>query len=1559
MSSFWDRLGEVAESNAVGRFSKAAFNTWTGAKKLTWDLATAPINDDEKFNGFLKTIETSAKSFGESATPLAGYALGGINEVLETKVGQEIIKPSLEWIDKKGSEYIRKPASAIALMDVDFKNSGVWDGLDPNSLGDIKTAYGRARQMAETVSFGQAAYGSLQTDFGDEQSRKLFERFDWNDDQAVQEYFDSGSQQFWSGALDGYIQVFGDPTIVAGKAVGAVKATSFVNNKLNNINRVKQTIEAVKLAEDGVDTTSKAAKFLEDIVASDSLTLTKRREFKNVPGPVVYELGLATDTKTAGLIYRAGVLKDPNALLELKAVRPDVGNPIARGNGDLDRFQQWSLQNSTQQPGMFDMPWEDEALMAEIKIEMESIKANDAAFSRMFAIEEAAMTPGVSAVYGPGAKSIQAWSQFTAEAKSLKFYDKKTGYADVSTFQPTRMHRLYKVVTWPTGERPAGFVNFNDPDSSREISATIDRAIKNNAMPAETGANFMRDYIAAATPEAKGKIAYNIERYGLVTLAKKRGIDPTKAEALYEKYWRSRDTAFQTLKKNNFVVDKDGSIIKVPFYESQTINSTTMMDFDLVNSILRDYSLRSSDNLAKKAAGYTLATGRNLAEVADVAQSLFKIGTLLRLGYTARNGLEAQLRIWSSVGAMASMRHLPQGTANLVYNTGLSGKRIVDNVVLGKNRSYESKVQEFNTAKNSLSETRNKIATLENELKLNPDNVDTIGGIDLLRKAEQEELSIYNALKNSLNKAETRTPKKRAGSKANGFKYTSKTLGSKYEELDEALGGEFGDLYRGLSSSENSTLNLIDQQAGLFSSRLVDTGYGTVKPDSPNYWTEWSRIANRVLRNSEVSRMLAQALVDGTDKATMITDVAKWLRNSEEGRNLRIRINIDAKDSEEYVTIAKQMLDEQLPDVELQGLLANRQDISAELLRTKFGDKDNLPLLSGHLLEDNLNQTSIKNMQSVVNGMFKFLGSMPEDAWARHPVFINIYNQSMRRRIEEFESINNRALTYQEQKLLMRESRNEALRGTKSILFTIDRKSNLAASSLLKFSSPFFSAFENSMKTWAKLAYERPETITRANMIFTAPNRAGIATDEFGREVPPEEATMNDYIWLEIPEGMTKIPFIGKGLASLNQMGIQKKSLDVVFQGNIGLPVGPYAAVPLSKMVVNKPSLMDSFNWALPYGPERNAATAMLPSWFKKQLIKNQGVDSTQYANIYSLIWTTEQHKRRDAGQDPATEKEIKEMTDAYWNMRTVANLVLPFAPTFQTPYKFYVDQFNLYKEQYGREAEVEFWRTFGDEFFDFTTSLSKNTSGVGATVSDVANLQKYDDLVSDLSEIDPKVIGVISAADRGDYKFSPAAYQWQLENNLSPGSAEKFRSSKSPAEAARETQISLGWVKYREVMDRMDEVMIKRGLTNLRQNGAEDLAALKKQLIASIVAGEGTTGKNLDWYIDYKDTDGSKYIKTKLAFETILNNDKFMADHGNDPTWKSVSVYLDVRDKVDNVLKTRESNSLGAKSNEDLAGLLEMAAFQLKQQDIGFSDIYDRYFAYDPGYDPILSGDK
>ena len=822
-------------------------------------------------------------------------------------------------------------------------------------------------------------------------------------------------------------------------------------------------------------------------------------------------------------------------------------------------------------------------------------------------------------------------------------------------------------------------------------------------------------------------------------------------------------------------------------------------------------------------------------------------------------------------------------------------------------------------------------------------NVQLESDMRIIEKAIADKKSMrgdYAKQLTELEKAAKRGEKRKIGQ---GKWKVKSAFGDDYDVAD-ALGGQFADIHRTNASAENSMNTLVDDNAGLFSRSLTKTGYGEVKPTAPNYYQAWADALNYQFRNSAVAMKLME---DGANPA----DVAKWLRSDPEGRIVANRLSLDSWEIDSHVAAVSDFVGRYIPSRDLRQLLINSTDsapITPDLLRGTFTGTDGLPTIHGHVLEENLNLTSVKHVKEIVNGVFRLIGSMPEDLIARHPLYISLYRAEYKRRVDMFEGINARRLTTQEQDELMSITHKVALRQLKDTLFTIDRKTNLAH--YARFISPFFSAFENTAKTWAKIAYDKPQTITRANLIFTSPNRAGIATDENGNPVPADKASINDYIWLEVPKSLQNAPFIGKGLTSLTQMGIQKRSLDVVFQGDIAqIPVGPYVAIPISEMVKKKPELEKTLSWAIPFGPERNAVRAFLPAWVKRQLTKQDGQSNQQYANTYSLIWTTEQHKRREAGQPAATANEVQKMTDAYYNMRTVANLILPFAPTFQTPYKFYIDQWRQYQEQFGMDAQTKYWQDYGDDFFEFTQSLSKNTTGSFASIGSVGNAKAHADLITELSIIDPKLIGIVTNAGQA-YDFSQAAYMWQQANTISPSSGEFYRTRKDPAEAALDKERSLGWIKYRSAMAGIDSEMQRRGLTNLQSKAGADLASIKKQLVAQLGAS------NTAWYDDYLDTDGSKTNKVIRGLEAITNNEKFMSQYGDNPTFKSIAVYLQVRTEMEKALALRPSKSIDAKTNADIKLAFDTVANQLKQQDIGFGDLYDRWLSYDSVYDAVHS---
>jgi hypothetical protein len=348
------------------------------------------------------------------------------------------------------------------------------------------------------------------------------------------------------------------------------------------------------------------------------------------------------------------------------------------------------------------------------------------------------------------------------------------------------------------------------------------------------------------------------------------------------------------------------------------------------------------------------------------------------------------------------------------------------------------------------------------------------------------------------------------------------------------------------------------------------------------------------------------------------------------------------------------------------------------------------------------------------------------------------------------------------------------------------------------------------------------------------------------------------------------------------------------------------------------------------------------------------------------LIWNTEQQRAKRNGRDPIPSSKILKMTKDYWSMRTAANLIMPFAPRFESPYKYYLDKSREYRRLYGLEADAKFLDDY-PEFFSFSASLSSNPTNVQSSVQAVENIKKYEGLVSDLVKVEPRLVGLITNNFAG-YEFSQAAYDYLYRKRVSPDSPEKFLQSQSPAEAQKRNEAEKGWIQYNRLMDVIDNDLQDRGLTSIQQKGAEDLAFIKAEEIRKLAVKTDTDGKPVvnpktgqieqtAWYDDYLDSDGSKTNRVILGLGAILTDKKFIENNKNNPTWKSVSAYLDLRKAVSAELASRKVKSITAKANIDIKLIYDGTVNKLKQDDkLGFAYVYDRFLSQDLVYDKYLT---
>ena len=1541
--SVWNRIGDVASTVAKGAFSfgKEVVGAQKATAQIGWDIGTASWNNPYDYNNFIQAVKNSVNKNAPNYVKPFASAGGAVMKVPG-------VQPVVERINYINQEYIREPLTTVSLVSGDLYSGRIDSAgiFDPNE-------WRKAYTGAQDISFGQAVVNAYRVAYDP--------KFNIYDPRERNQAFNKSA---WgkglSGSIDVVAQIFGDVTIVGGKAIKVLKAGELASGYLKSADVVAKAAEDVSKAQYGE--TNRFTKVLEDFTKNDSVYAINHPMVKSSDQPALlaHLLGESKDKDTTALILRSA-MSDPAAMDELKLARADMHDALSAARADLSSVDQYKLFAAPDGTGMLPFLNDSPAVIEDAMANYAALAKADENFAKMMGLGEA----GGSLTRTTG-KLTQGVEDFIAHARSMRFYDKKVGSANIEVFQPTPFHRLYQKISWAENERPAGIVDFNDADSYKEIVATLERlrptagipgirsSLKRIGVLTDEEANALLDsYMKAATPEARHTAVLNIESTGLRKLAEKYGIDTETADQLYNNYQGARTSALRSIKDRGFMVDTDESMLKVPQFESQTADHLPVMDFDLMNRLLKDNAS------ILKIQGRVVNPVLNFA---DIFQDAFKAGALLRLGYTIRNGIDSQLRIASAVGAMTTLSHLGPGLKNIVNNTVRVPARMIDTYLPVHDGMTIKNVQQSATIViRELKDLKTKIADLEARVSLRPDDLSAAGELNTLKLIQEEKQAVYAHYTDIINKVGTVTPKKRI---AQGTYEVTTSDGQTYK-LYDAFGGPLGDMFRKIASSGNTFQRMVESNSDMFARKLQSKGYGVVRPTDPGYFEQWAQTLRQQFGNSAVIKKLAAG--------ETVEDITRWLVASPEGRDLRRRLAIPSREAAEHVTKINGFFDNYLP--KSSGLRGNLRDITANDLRAAFNDPTTLPTIHGHILEEALYNTSKKNIRPLINQAFHLLGTLPEDTWARNPLYVQLYRQEARRRIEITAGLKEGVLTPAEQEAIMTASHKMAVRQMKGILFNIERRTNLA--SAMKFISPFFSAQENAYKTWLKLAAANPAIVNRAYNVWQAPNRSSLVTDQDGNIVPEGQTSGSDVIWISLPKAFRSI----SGLNSLTEMGIPKQSLDIIFQGGMDVlynkgnpnvfsdifPVGPYVAVPIGELVKKKPSLEDSFKWALPYGAPKTAISGFLPAWVNKADIATSELDDAQFAKSYDLIFATEQTRAKRNGRPPVSPDKIMKMTQDYWKLRIAANLILPFAPRFDSPYAFYINKSREYKRKFGMQADAKFFDDFPD-FFAFTASTSKNPAKVDYTVAAVQNLGKYKDLVTTLAGIEPKLIGTL-VNDKDGYKFSQAAYQWLYDNNIAPNSKEKFLSAQDPIVAQKANEAEKGWIQYGKFRDLIDAELAGRGLTSTQQKGAEDLAAIKAVVIEKLARQTDAKGNLIidpktgqyvqtAWYDDYLDSDGSKTNRVVLGLGAVLKHfEKTNDPKGKTTMWKSVGVYFDLRQAIAVELQKRPAKSIDAKSNTDLRIIYDGFVSKLKKDDpIGFGSLYERFLTQDLIVDKYLT---
>jgi hypothetical protein len=869
--------------------------------------------------------------------------------------------------------------------------------------------------------------------------------------------------------------------------------------------------------------------------------------------------------------------------------------------------------------------------------------------------------------------------------------------------------------------------------------------------------------------------------------------------------------------------------------------------------------------------------------------------------------------------------------------------------------------------------TRERIAELSESLSSKRE-YPTAGLAQIVREAADMQAVSKKNLENLLVKLDARVVEETRIGAPKQIQGTGRRIVTLYDgtkvEIDDAFRGELGQILYDRTDNTDSYRRFVDHPSQFFAAEHNNFVEDVLTPNMPDYYSGWANQLNTFFRSPD-GRI--DPLVEQMLNGARPEEIVKWLRKPENVGYAR-RFNIDVPgikvpserlnasiEAEDFVGDLYSAFNRYLPDAQMQEAFRAGQ-VTEIWLRNHFKNATELPDIVGRIVPTSPQARNIMDATAkVIDKAFYFLGSLPETTLARHPLARAIYRSDYQDRLDvalstkRLNTGNTKAeLTVDEINNLRRDVVESTRKEVNKTLFTIIRKSY--AGEKMRFIMPFFNAWENTIRRWSGLATENPAVVARAGQIVSSLRNQPNVIDAEGN--PTNEFSYDNKIVVPMSEGaisaIEKIPVWGKGMAEAiratgTQVSIPVRSLDVLFQGEYLAGFGPLVVMPVNELVKAKPDLEDIFTSSvlpvLPFGTQEGVLRQLLPPAAQK-LASLAGQDEL-WSRTFNTVYRYELIKYNLGEREsmPSLE-EVSKLTNDFYKVRILSNLVMPFAAQYDSPLSFYSQQFRKLQDVYGRDAEVLFLEMY-PEMGPALVSSSFNPTGAQASQKAFGNIKKYGDLVSQIGQTAPEMIGFLVNDPDGKYDFSEAVYAWQYGNAPVPGSTDKFRERRDPAQLKRDANIKVGWIEFRKNMNLLDSQLQAQGYQSYSESGAEELQALKQLMVTDL------SQRNPDWQADYLNVDRGKWIYRMQAMRSMLSNPKWMSDNGNRQVVQAMAIYLQARGQVARELQTRKSygaaSTLAAEDNADLDGYWNSVIYQLKTGSPEFEDFFNRFLQNDP----------
>jgi hypothetical protein len=728
-------------------------------------------------------------------------------------------------------------------------------------------------------------------------------------------------------------------------------------------------------------------------------------------------------------------------------------------------------------------------------------------------------------------------------------------------------------------------------------------------------------------------------------------------------------------------------------------------------------------------------------------------------------------------------------------------------------------------------------------------------------------------------------------------------------------------------------------------------GHKDVSSDEPQYAETWQRVANLQLGNDDVARMVLSGKNDD--------EIISWMRNTPEGRAYWGKLGPWQSRYVEQIYTVRAMVEKYIPeDDRLRKLVLERKARYTDLARVI--DKEDMPDIHGAALDVSVGGPFTNAVKKGVDKIFKVLSDIPADKASRFPFFADRYTTHLedlaRGWVAQYENAG-KVLPVEAVDKIQRTARERALADVKKYLYDSSSALDMAAAGRLLV--PFSTAIADSFLKWGMIAREKGMVGPVLNIwkIWTAPDRNGLVQDQDGNIKVWEDG---QYVWYSVhPKTGERVKLEGHepkqeyitfqlpaGIGPDTKSGA-KMPLYInkdTFNTFLGLPTaGPIVTYPANAFLLKNPEVAENWfvkKFVLPYGPSRDQWRSLVPANVRGTYYWITG-DKDGFRNLAQSVMQTE-YTRYSLGlrSEPPTMAEVQETAMDMAGFQWAAQF-MGLSTQAKSPYQPYIDYYHQLQAQDPANALSRFYAEMGDEFRMMTASVSRNVIGLPASLNTFKAQQKYRDLISKFPELAPLIVGAEGAGS-----FSSAVYEAQLNEVLQPGSDAKIREIMTLQDSVEDAERRRLWLKYGKLMDAIHADMAQRGLTSITQKGAKDLKKARDKFIQENMYWTNPQGvkDTSPWFEEFATTDRTAMTKRLTGMAQIVSDPAL----GNRDDMRGLREYLTARIELRNEMKRRKFATLDSQKASRLRSEWNRYVFQLKDENLAFAQLYDRWLTQD-----------